>query len=223
MDNCLVTTLKGVINNDTLPILGRCNFVAENNRTDSSKTFQVSCPAGSGQVANAISGTFADGTTQKSFPANGGLIDITTAAKDAIVSLPKYKIDRMLAHIEQQKVGQSFIFTTDDLEYASELSYVTINYTAISGDIAKLSKCILLERLDIVGTNVTGNLEDLLEGFVANGKTLQFVMNTSSYIKLHGAYDSRSFTVTFSTDACTVKVSGTTVASYTKSGGWEYF
>lgn len=223
MGNCLITQLKGSVQNDNLPIFEKIKFEATNTRSNNSKTFQVSCPANSGEKAIMLKGTFADGTTEKSFPANGGLIDITTANIGDIVLLPKYIVDRIIAHAD---TGQKFKFNIEEFAYDEKMSYFTVNNTKAYGNIAALGNCPLLETVYVSNTDVEGALEGFFENMVNAGSTIaDFAIQSSSNNSFNSVVGTRTLYAVFTANTCQVyaeRAHTTAVATYTKSGGWVY-
>lgn len=223
MENCLKVHLKGSVQNDSLPVYGKIMFEATNTRSDSSKTFQISCPANSGEKAVMLKGTFADGTTEKSFPANGGLIDITTSNVGDVVLLPKYITDRIIAHAD---TGQKFKFNIEEFAYDAKMKYFTANNTKAYGNIAALGNCPLLSTVYVLNTDVEGALEGFFENMVNAGSTIKdFAIQSSSNNSFNSAVGAITLYAAFSADTCQIYVERahtTTVATYTKSGGWVY-
>ena len=223
MKDCNITSYLGDIQNDNFPIFGKIKFEATNLRSDNSKTFQVGCPANSGEKAIMLKGTFADGTTEKSFPTNGRLIDITTSNIGDIVLLPKYITDRIIAHAD---TGQKFKFNIEEFAYDEKMSYFTVNNTKAYGNIAALGNCPLLETVYVANTAVEGALEGFFENMVNAGSTMEnFAIQSSSNNSFNSVVGARTLYAVFSTDTCQLyaeRAHTTAVATYTKSSGWVY-
>ena len=223
MKDCNITRYFGDIQNDNFPIFEKIKFEAINTRSDSSKEFQVSCSVNSEEKAIMLKGTFADGTTEKSFPANGRVIDIATSNVGDVVLLPKYITNRIIAHAD---TGQKFKFNIEEFAYAEKMYYFDVNGTKAYGNIAALGNCPLLQIVYVANTDVEGALEGFFENMVNAGSTIEdFSIISSKNNSFNSVFGIRTLYAVFSTDTCQIYAERnhtTAVATYTKLGGWVY-
>lgn len=223
MKDCNITSYLGDIQNDNFPIFEKIKFESTNLRSDNSKIFEVSCTTNSGEKAIMLKGTFADGTTEKSFPANGRTIDIATSNVGDVVLLPKYITNRIIAHAN---TGQKFKFNIEEFAYAKKMYYFDVKDTKAYGNIAALGNCPLLQIVYVTNTDVEGALEDFFENMVNAGSTIEnFSIISSSNNSFNSVFGVKTLYAVFSADTCQIYAERehiTTVATYTKSGGWVY-
>jgi hypothetical protein len=142
MENCLVTKLKGVVNNDSLIRFGEVKLEIRHAKTDDTMILHVGIPASKRNdlSVRAVGGTI---TELETLPAsNFKLYQVGTGVFDVYVS-SKYDITGLSCYKNAQ--GNPYDVTVNDLIYVSveELQYCTninsLNRVYAYGDVSKLS------------------------------------------------------------------------------------
>lgn len=170
MNKCLITKLNGSCNNPELLRIGemRVHFAKVDSPTASTqgKAFRFTKNAELEIIGDAY-------FTDKNLTANLGKKITVTANSEAgffvsnndcdIAILDKYSLSKLLSWASGvPSYPQNVSFNIDDLKYSASFTQVSfINNTQVSGDIASLKNLTALTTLDLVSTNVTGDIAQL--------------------------------------------------------------
>lgn len=184
--NCLVTKLKGEVNNTSLPKLGEICFNIISNGTTTS--FTIANNSNEKFIARCVGTTFTDGTTEKEAPANADTTFTVNRIAGAKVFVGnKYNIPSLTMYS-----GGGFAIDTADMKYCSklrygkalrlsgniedvvplvqnslltELSIWSAGIYSVSGDISVLASVAskITDDLNIMSENVYGDATSVLE------------------------------------------------------------
>lgn len=220
MENVLFHQLGAEATDNELLKFGELRIKSVNIRTNSSQKAVV---YGSSDDKATIhgAGTFAVGGTEISLGSN---CDITTTDANTFVSLPKYLLTGL--NFKTQNGGQKFKFSLEDLAYAENMNWFTVQNNDIDGDISLLGTCSIdMERVYISGTYISGTVESLAEKLIERGRTSgELALIASSIVTLHGNTAVYTKYIAFSATGCVISNTsgGTPVATYTIGTGWSY-
>lgn len=172
MNKCLVTKLKGVVNNDSLPILGGMFIKINKVDTPTPYTQSIGLSVDKPVKIKIIGEGF---FTDKGLTENKGKEITYGAGSDSkifvsnedvtICVLDKYSIsqiqnwDNSLDYPTKQGTNKSFQLA--DLKYCTNLLSINFESNGVIGDIAELKYAKTLVLLVINGNYITGNLSSL--------------------------------------------------------------
>jgi hypothetical protein len=177
MSDCLVTKLKAEVNNNNLPKLGilPISCYLEESPSQQSKRLEIQVKETSaGSTLTAIGGKMAT-----SYAGTYNLDTISTNAQHSAVAFLENK-DYNIEVSNKYDVtviyyGAGAGFKLSDLNFIAN-SIVTVSTAVegnqhVTGDLSDLAICTHLELFRNNGSVVTGNIEDLVAGQIANGRT----------------------------------------------------
>ena len=159
--NCLVTKLKGVVDNPNIPILGelRIEFLAVESPTKYSQ--EVTLEFTENTEVHVLNGTFVDenlvdtGDTSKTvktqnilYVSNGSTLCISN--KYAIKVLNIYGDD-----------NRNKFFNLSDLSYSTALTTLDVMNTSVVGDLSDIENLVNVRSLNISRSSITGNISSL--------------------------------------------------------------
>ena len=163
MGNCLITKLKGVVQNDNLLRLGEIK--ADFTRTGSSGTANVTTLWKSGTIADnckvrVLGTTLQDGTTERICNTGGSGVPYYTTinkVKDAKVFISeKYNLEELTFG------ATGIILNTQDIIFMPNLKSISGGMTGFISDLLTLrQEYNKLERIFIYRGDIEGNIEDL--------------------------------------------------------------
>lgn len=196
MKNCLITTLKGVVDNNTLPVFGELKLTANQIsgtiianqvrlRIRSIKATELHVD-GDGYFANSYA-DLSDVSKRKTsieIPANTNVDCYFKNDNYNIYIMDKYSIAAIVTFTISNYADETlFGISLDSLEFSTEIDYLSLIGSHNSGDIAKLGRMTKVNTL-IFGmantTQIVGAVEDFVAGQIANGRT---TVTTSNFIK----------------------------------------
>ena len=169
MVNCLVTKLKGSVNNNELLRIRemRMRIAKVGNPTDANRGFTIS--VNKPVVLEIVGdGYFTDKTLAEN---KGKTITLNTGDNGVWVSndnveiaiLDKYSITAISSLYPQSTAsyGSSMDLNLSDLKYSTALNSLNLGGTKVTGDIANLKGLTALTFLNLGGTKVTGDIANL--------------------------------------------------------------
>ena len=102
-------------------------------------------------------------------------IDNMSSTKQSIIKIRSLKDFSVLIAAERIRIFNPSILSADeDIKYLSkltELTYLGIAPSTLTGNINSLVKLTKVKTVNFVGSNLTGVVEDFVSGQIANGKT----------------------------------------------------
>ena len=168
MNKCFITKLPSSVDNNTLPVLGqlKIKWLKQNTLTDNdARAIDLQT---NDSITVKISGAhFTDNT----LASNIGNTKIITAA-DGIVSLyvsndedavltidNKYSLSRLcFEHNDKMILSKSVYFDIEDIRGCTNISWLYLSGTQISGDISIVSKYTNLINLRAANTQISGDI-----------------------------------------------------------------
>ena len=174
MGNCLVTKLKGVVDNPDLKEFGFGYAIVEDAsligvhqysriEADTIKTFKIS------------GATFKDGSTEKSIRVLG--FDNLPDTGAYVIKYPKYNLQRIDFVSPQGVWGRPAItFETEEIKYSPNLNAIVLVEQRINGKLSDLANISVLSYLNIrsVKGTITGTLNDLYDIFSKHTNNCHF-------------------------------------------------
>lgn len=192
MNQCLVTKLKASVNNDSLPILG--GFIVKvTNLSDRLRMLFAGCT-----MDVDGSATIYDNATDNVIPVPfASIADIKVSAGTyKLVVKDKYNLTQIAFRgTNDNDLRPCVSFNIEELEPCTELtvlslsrtkcygdikyisgltsmSFVDVNYTDVTGDIASLGKMTNLTNWSIANSKLIGSIENFVKAQRANGRTV---------------------------------------------------
>ena len=162
--DCLITKLKGTVNDGSLPKLGSMLF-----KLRTTTTYWVKIEA----IGKDVSFSSADGSNIFSMSSGGeektNVINVgesntvfyVDTSKGVTISIDnKYNLEKLDVYpFEGNKVTVDLNF--EDLKYCKKLSWLALSYMRLSGDISALQNLTALTYINLDGTQVTGDISAL--------------------------------------------------------------
>lgn len=172
--NCLVTKLKGTVNNDNLEILG--TIVLKTKNTSGTK---ITISALNGTVAKPVKISVSNGalypynsSTELAQPASRGAaknlpIDISTTSAGKLYIADKYNLTQFTP---KDELIDSNYLDLDDFTLCTGLTRFQFGDYG-KGTLSKLGKFANLTNVEIMSSNVTGDIKDFVAARVSLGQT----------------------------------------------------
>ena len=181
--NCLVTTYKANVNDNSLLRIGEMRIKISS--IESPNEFSQSISLGFMKNVDLEiigEGYFTDATLSvnkgKNMTANAGNnIIYFSNGNYEIAVLDKYAISSLLASKQDGKFYPNKVVALEALKYSDSLTYIITGDNNLTGDISALSRLTSLTALHIDGNNLTGDISALsgltsLTRFVGNNNNL---------------------------------------------------
>ena len=167
MNNCLVTTLKAVVNNNSLLRMGEMRIKISSIESPNEFSQSIKLRFMKNVDLEIIGeGYFTDATLSvnkgKKMTANAGdnIIHFSNGNYEIAV-LDKYAIGGLLAAKEDGKFYSNKVININDFKYSNNLVYIITGPNNLTGDISALSRLTSLTQLKISNNNLTGNISAL--------------------------------------------------------------
>lgn len=221
MNKCLVTKLSGVVNDNTLIRLS--TLTGNLSAKESTKNNKL------------YIGTTADGSVNVKIKENGVVIQDSNIAANNTGSFACDKIDTNYSFEASPKYSISSIVCTsilaarvEELWHCVNLNKIDIIYSISTGNIEDLSSLLKLTTLSVKGCNeLTGEILNLLLQMCNRGRTegsLQITATETAKITFKGQEVANVFYVTFNSNGCVVATNqeGTDVVATLTNGKWSF-
>ena len=168
MAKCLVTKLKGSVDNNELLRIGEMRIKVESVESPTKNTQGFSCTFSEPTTLEIVGeGYFTDDTLTENkgksmvVPANNNTNIIVSQA--TIVSIrDKYNLVTLYCFISNgSPYGQNKVLNIEDLKYSHNIRELNLYNMKVTGDIANLKNLTALTVLLLNNTNVTGDISAL--------------------------------------------------------------
>ena len=172
MNKCFITKLPSSVDNDNLPVLGqlRINWLKQDNLTNNNA--RVIGLATNDNIVVKVSGAHLTDNTlasnlgnTKTITAADGLVWLYVSNDaDATLTIDnKYALThiKVVKQNSENSLVRSIYFDIEDIKYCTNLTYLDLNNTQVSGDISALSKLTSLTTLSLSVTQVSGDISAL--------------------------------------------------------------
>ena len=168
MNKCFITKLPSSVDNDNLPVLGqlRINWLKQNDLADNDARYiQL---ATNDSITVKVSGAhFTDstltsnlGNTKTITSTNNSVSLYISNDVDAILTIDnKYSLT-VLNFINSRKhnLKRAVYFDIKDIKYLTNIKYLLLSNTQVSGDISAVSNLINLTNFSLSNTQVSGDI-----------------------------------------------------------------
>ena len=176
MNKCFITKLPSSVDNDNLPVLGqlRINWLKQDNLTNNDAR-AIGLATNDSIVVKVSGAHFTDNT----LTSNLGNTKTITAADDsvwlyvsndadAILTIDnKYALTKISVVIgdrdSENSLARSIYFDIEDIKYCTNLTYVDLPTTQVSGDISAVSELTNLTNIILNNTQVSGDISAVSE------------------------------------------------------------
>lgn len=185
MKNCLVTKLKGTVNNDTLPKLGVLKMKASPVTISHASQATMKLTTNDTITVKALGGGYfsdrgyeyieTDKLTEKVINASNNVTLYFKNASYDVEVTNKYSITSITINIAYINAMSVLSFDLSELAYCNNLTNVSIEYTNCTGDLSLLSALPSLVEFDATGSEqLTGDIISVcgissLTGFRVSG------------------------------------------------------
>ena len=235
--NCLVTTLKSVVDNPNLDYFNKIVIYGTNYAGSGGSSLKLTSYSGKSYTARLLSGTspFPGGSETYTFPAqtkrfSPGDYKFTVESENDITELCVYHplgvfINKLFPRLKD-KVENLIINTHSYLDSTSvnieDIAGTNLNILRIAaektvGDINALIHSVYLSELTLYpnsSQSITGSLNELAEGLIANGR--DYTVKPTISVSLHNS----SVTYSDGTESHNLSSSKTYYIVF-KQGGYE--
>ena len=221
MNKCLVTKLSGIVNDNTLIRLS--TFTGNLSAIESTKNNML------------YIGTTADGSVNVNIKENGVVIQDSNVKANNTGSFNCDKIDTNYSLEASPKYNISSITAVsvltariEELYHCVNLNKIDIMYSISTGNIEDLSSLLKLTTLNVKGCNeLTGEILNLLLQMCNRGRTegsLQITATETAKITFKGQGIANIFYVTFNSNGCVVATNqeGTDIVATLANGKWSF-
>lgn len=163
MIQCLVTKLKGKVNDSSLLKLGEMRLSINKDITPEESTRSLRVIFKKSTVLEALDGYFTDANFSNNLGKTSNCLatvqnTFIVSNEDCTISLNKYLLQNIRRNGYIKKMQLSFDIA--DLKYSS-LTSIYLPNTQVSGDIAALGNLTNLTKLDLSNTKVSGDIAAL--------------------------------------------------------------
>lgn len=172
MNKCFITKLPSSVDNDNLPVLGqlRIDWLKQNDLTNNNA--RVIGLATNDSIVVKVSGAHLTDNTlasnlgnTKTITAADGLVWLYVSNDtDATLTIDnKYALTQInvIKQVGEENLARSIYFDIEDIKYCTNLTYLNLPSTQVSGDISVLSKFTNLTWLNLSYTQVSGDISAL--------------------------------------------------------------
>ena len=161
MAQCLVTKLKGKVNNSSLLKLGEMRLSINKDISPKGITRSLLVTFKESTVVEALDGYFTDANFSNNLGKTSNCLanepkTLTVSNEDCTISLNKYLLKSISRNDYVDKMQLSFDFT--DLKYSSLTTINLPNAVNVYGDISGLKNSTSLPNLDLSNTQVSGDI-----------------------------------------------------------------
>ena len=172
MNKCFITKLPSSVDNDNLPVLGqlRINWLRQINLANNDSR-AIGLATNDSIVVKVSGAHLTDNTlasnlgNTKTITAADGLVWLYVSNDaDAILTIDnKYALTQInvVRHSGEDSIARSIYFDIEDIRYCTNLTYLYLSNTQVSGDISAVSKLTNLTSLGLSNTQVSGDIENL--------------------------------------------------------------
>ena len=172
MNKCFITKLPSSVDNDNLPVLGqlRINWLKQDNLTNNNAR-AIGLAANDNIVVKVSGAHLTDNTlasnlgNTKTITAADGMVWLYVSNDaDATLTIDnKYALTQInvIRQPGDEGLVRSLSFDLDDIEYCTNLTWVSLYNTQVTGDISALSKLTNLQQLILPNAQVSGNISAL--------------------------------------------------------------
>ena len=163
--NCLITKLKGTVNDGSLPKLGSMLFKLKTTTTNLVKIEAI---------GKDVSFSSADGSNVFSTSSGGeektNVINVSEsntvfyvdASKGVTISIDnKYNLEKLDVYRSADTNELTVDLNFEDLKYCKKLNWLALIYMKLTGDISALSGLTALTSIGLAGTQVSGDISAL--------------------------------------------------------------
>ena len=160
--DCLITKLKGTVNDGSLPKLGSMLFKL---RTTTKNLVKIEA------IGKDVSFSSADGSNVFSTSSGGeektnvinvgesNTIFYVDASKGVIISIDnKYNLEKLDVYRSTDTDELTVDLNFEDLKYCKKLSRLALTYMTLTGDISAFQNLTALTTIDLSSTQVTGDI-----------------------------------------------------------------
>ena len=168
MNKCFITKLPSSVDNNTLPVLGqlKINWLKQNTLTDNDAR-AIDLQTNDSITVKVYGAHFTDNT----LASNIGNTKIITAADgvaslyvsndtDAVLTIDnKYSLSRLsFEHNDKMMLSKPVYFDIEDIRGCTNIHWLYLSGTQVSGDISELSNLTNLENLRAANTQISGDI-----------------------------------------------------------------
>ena len=169
MNKCFITKLPSSVDNDNLPVLGqlRINWLRQSNLANNDSR-AIGLATNDSIVVKVSGAHLTDNTlasnlgNTKTITAADGLVWLYVSNDaDAILTIDnKYALTQInvIRQDGEEYIERSIYFDIEDIRYCTNLTYISLLNTQVSGDISAVSKLTNLTQLSLLNTQVSGNI-----------------------------------------------------------------
>ena len=163
--DCLITKLKGTVNDGSLPKLGSMLFKL---RTTTTNLVKIEA------IGKDVSFSSADGSNIFSISSGGeektnainvaesNTVFYVDASKGVTISIDnKYNLEKLDVYRSTDTHELTVDLNFEDLKYCKKLSWLALIYMTLTGDISALSGLTELTNISLYSTQVTGDISAL--------------------------------------------------------------
>ena len=163
--DCLITKLKGTVNDGSLPKLGSMLFKL---RTTTTNLVKIEA------IGKDVSFSSADGSNIFSISSGGeektnainvaesNTVFYVDASKGVTISIDnKYNLEKLDVYRSTDTHELTVDLNFEDLKYCKKLSWLALIYMTLTGDISALQNLTELTNISLYSTQVTGDISAL--------------------------------------------------------------
>lgn len=157
MGNCLVTKLKGVVDNDNLPKFNALKIHFDAGNSGQYGSLRIEAPVIDADTNNGyIADSSADLQNQDTHISTADALSLYASNVEMDIEItPKYDITKL------QTIDNRASFDTNDVKYLTKLTNLFIKNYSCTGNFEDLVKLTNLEQLNVSGSLIYGDIDTI--------------------------------------------------------------
>ena len=163
--DCLITKLKGTVNDGSLPKLGSMLFKLRTTTTNLVKIEAIGKDVSFSSADGSNIFSMSSGGEEKTNVINVGesnTVFYVDTSKGVTISIDnKYNLEKLDVYPFEDNKELTVDLNFEDLKYCKKLSWLALSYMRLSGDISALQNLTALTYINLDGTQVTGDISAL--------------------------------------------------------------
>lgn len=220
--DCLVTKLKGVVDNNKLPRFGyiRLKFIGGPNSNQREGYINIK---GVGYIYDSNFNLLKSWTETTNFhPDNITLGQKNIRTDNGETKYVDVPVDGFFRYEGMNIHAVNGINSLDGFSYCPNLYSLDVRFSPFLGNIASI-KSNKIMVLKLGGSQIEGTIESLAESQITLGRNSgNLRIERNRYVTFNGTVLSADIIITFSTTGCVVKKGDNTLGTYTIGSGWTY-
>ena len=163
--DCLITKLKGTVNDGSLPKLGSMLFKLRTTTTNLVKIEAIGKDVSFSSADGSNVFSTSSGGEEKTNVINVGesnTVFYVDASKGVTISIDnKYNLEKLDVYRSLDTKELTIDLNFEDLKYCKKLNWLALSYMTLTGDISALDKLTALTSINLAHTQVTGDISAL--------------------------------------------------------------